>query len=488
MGSQTKVFSGLRWLFMLCFGVAVWCVITVYAPLIGALLFLTGLLIVVSRTNVSRGGQAAGWNFSVFLFALSLLIHGAAVALLTTPIESDFALQYEASQQFARGDYSFQETAYFQRWGYQTGLVIWQGTLLKLWNTPLFLQMVNCVVASATNVLVYRIARDYFEERAARLAGLSYAFFLFPATLVTVLCNNIPSAFFLYVGLYLVMGKCFANKPRPMVYALAGASLAVANALRPDAPLVLVPLLAYFVFRMVAKGGWKQRLATFSKLAVLLVTFLALSQGMSALVQVTGVNAAGLQNHDPLWGTVVGTNTAFGGTYNNQDGPAIQALVEQGLSRSQAEWTLIKGHLDVSPAALLELGAKKMHTLWWDGALEWSMGNLRKNTPVLFALLEELDRAMFTCAFFLAALGAVALFRKPQGELKLYLLPFIFFATSCVYLLLEVQPRYAYVGQIAVFILMAGGVEVLCTVGERLWKKGGASALVKRPVSRKREG
>ena len=139
MGSQTKVFSGLRWLFMLCFGVAVWCVITVYAPLIGALLFLTGLLIVVSRTNVSRGGQAAGWNFSVFLFALSLLIHGAAVALLTTPIESDFALQYEASQQFARGDYSFQETAYFQRWGYQTGLVIWQGTLLKLWNTPLFL-------------------------------------------------------------------------------------------------------------------------------------------------------------------------------------------------------------------------------------------------------------------------------------------------------------------------------------------------------------
>ena len=56
MGSQTKVFSGLRWLFMLCFGVAVWCVITVYAPLIGALLFLTGLLIVVSRTNVSRRG------------------------------------------------------------------------------------------------------------------------------------------------------------------------------------------------------------------------------------------------------------------------------------------------------------------------------------------------------------------------------------------------------------------------------------------------
>ena len=87
-------------------------------------------------------------------------------------------------------------------------------------------------------MLVYLIARDYFEERAARLVSLAYAFFLFPATLVTVLCNNIPSAFFLYLCLYLVMGKGFKRCHRVLIYALAGASLAVANALRPDAPLV----------------------------------------------------------------------------------------------------------------------------------------------------------------------------------------------------------------------------------------------------------
>ena len=52
-----------------------------------------------------------------------------------------------------------------------------------------------------------------------------------------------------------------------------------------------------------------------------------------------------------------------------------------------------------------------------------------------------------TCALFLAALGAIALFRRPKEDFKLYLLPFVMFATSCVYLLIEVQPRYAYAGR-----------------------------------------
>ena len=221
------MFCGLRLFFAICFGAAVLCVVTVYYPLAGVILFLAGLLVLLS---LWKGISAR--RFSLGLFLLSLVIHLGAVAFLTTPIESDFALQYEASRQFAQGDFSFQDTVYFQKWGYQTGLVIWQGTLLKLWDSPTFLRLVNCLVSAGTNVLVYLIARDYFEERAARLASLAYAFFLFPATLVTVLCNNIPSAFFLYLCLYLVMGKGFKRCHRVLIYTLAGASLAVANALR----------------------------------------------------------------------------------------------------------------------------------------------------------------------------------------------------------------------------------------------------------------
>ena len=294
--SDTKIFTGLRLFFAVCFSVAVLAVITVYYPLLGTILFLAGLLFLVSKSE----GLSARW-FSLCLFGVSLLIHLAAVAFITTPIVSDFATQYEASRQFAQGDFSFQESSYFQRWGYQTGLVIWQGLLLKIWDSPTFLRLVNCLVSAGTNVLLYLIARDYFAERAARLASLAYAFFLYPATLVTVLCNNIPSAFFLFLCLYLVMGKRFEQYPRLAVYAGAGASLALANALRPDAPLVLVPLLAYFIFRFLSKASWKNFLAYLQRFLALFLTFLVLSTALSALVKVTGVNAAGLDNHDPLW-------------------------------------------------------------------------------------------------------------------------------------------------------------------------------------------
>ncbi len=81
------------------------------------------------------------------------------------------------------------------------------------------------------------------------------------------------------------------------------------------------------------------------------------------------------------------------------------------------------------------------------------------------------DRAMFTCALVLAAWWAVSLFRSPKGDFKAYLIPFVIFAACCVYLVMEVQPRYAYVGQIALFILMAGGVEALCSLAAGLLQK-----------------
>ncbi len=473
----TKVFHVLLFVFISCFGIAILSTITVQYPLAGTILFLCSLFFLMSHWN-----EISGRQFSFGLFLLSLVIHLGVVLLLNTPIESDFALQYEASQQFARGDYSFQDTVYFQRWGYQTGLVIWQGTLLKLWNSPVFLRLINCVVSAGTNVLVYCIARDYFEERAARTASLAYTFFLFPATLVTVLCNNIPATFFLYLCLYLVMGKSFERCHRVLIYALAGASLALANALRPDAPLVLVPLLVYFVFRFLSKANWKNFFHYLKRFAALVLTFLVLSAGMSGLVKVTGVNSAGLSNNDPLWGLVIGTNTEWKGVYNNEDGQVISQKESAGLSRSQAELKVIQEHLQVSPAKLLELAICKIKILWWERGLGWSMGNLKQETPDLFSLLEDVDGAMFTSALFLAGVGAFSLFRRPKDNLKLYLLPFVIFATCCVYLFLEVQPRYAYVGQVSVFILMAGGVQAISSCWTDIKERMNTLLQINRPV------
>ena len=424
--------------------------------LCGSWAVLGGLVVDFYSNKCSKwGGALSAKTFALGLFCLSLLIRLGAVTLLSTPIESDFLLQYEASRQFAQGDFSFQESTYFQRWGYQTGLVVWQGTLLRLWDDPLLLRLVNCLASAGTNLLVYLIARERFWEEGARMAGLAYAFFLFPATLVTVLCNNIPSGFFLYLALYLVMGRAFPKR-RLGAYALAGVSLALANALRPDAPLVLVPLLAYFVFQFASEASLSHLLRCGRRFLPLFLTFWAVGAALSALVQATGVNGAGLGNHDPLWGLVLGTNTESGGVYNDGDILRIATLREEGLTRTQAELQVIGEHLGVSGARILETAISKMDTLWWDRALDWSLGYLRKDTPGLFAWLEEVDGAMFAWALILAGIGVLGLFRRPGRDPKAYLPLFIVFAVCCVYLAIEVQPRYAYVGQVAVFILLAG--------------------------------
>ena len=84
---------------------------------------------------------------------------------------------------------------------------------------------------------------------------------------------------------------------------------------------------------------------------------------------------------------------------------------------------------------------------------------------------QTISRALGLALAAALLLGALALFRRPREDFKLYLLPFIFFATCCVYLVMEVQPRYAYVGQIALFVMMAGGLQEICSFWKTLTGK-----------------
>ena len=65
MSGETKVFCGLRLFFAICFGAAVLCVVTVYYPLAGVILFLAGLLVLLSRW---KGVSARRFSLGLFCF------------------------------------------------------------------------------------------------------------------------------------------------------------------------------------------------------------------------------------------------------------------------------------------------------------------------------------------------------------------------------------------------------------------------------------
>ncbi len=405
--------------------------------------------------------------FPVALFLIAFIIRLSITLTIDTPIESDFLLQYNASQQFASGDMSFNSSSYFQTWGYQTGMVIYQGILLKIWNSIYFLKIMNCLWSAGTVVLVYFMAKEFFDVKAAQCTSLLYTIFVFHATFVTVLNNSIPSAFFLYLSLYLFISKRMQKLRFVWRYVLSALCLAISNFFRPDAVLVLVAVFAYFLFAFFKKFS-KQNFIHYGKRFLLFfVCYFVVTTVFSQAVSLSGVNPAGMANNDPLWKFVLGTNSETSGCYSYEDPLLIEQIMdEQGISRDEAELSIIKSRLSVPVSELIELASKKVHIFWWENPLYWSIGHLSQVYPNTYSLVLDFNSATILVCTVLAFLGCIVLYRRHRNNLKAYLLPFLIFATFCVYLIVEVQPRYAYTTQIALFILAAGGFQCIA----HLWR------------------
>ena len=442
----------LKGLFCLCF--------------VGMFFWILGVHNVVFWLTVAAAGVLLAVSYGLdlphfgkLLFVVALLLRVAAVWTLQSPILSDFQTQLQASEQFAAGDMSFQDTSYFQSWGYQTGLVIYQGLLLKIWDNVLILKLANCLWGAATVWLIYAIAREFFQERACRCAALCYTCFLFPLTFTAIPNNSIPSGFFLYLCLYFLVKEDFLKEHPLGRYALASLSLALSNFFRPGTIVMLVAVAAYFLFEMVFQWEKRNLLHWGKCLAVFFFGYFLLTNLFSQAVILTGINSAGLKNNEPLWSVLVGLNYDSGGTYNPEWDAIYQRMEEQGCTYEQAQWSLILDRISIPPDKLSELACSKIHTFWWGNPMGTTLGYLEPSP--LYDTAVSIHHCSNWLSILLCAGGSVVLFKSRRRNAKAYLVPFLIFAVFCAYLVVEVQSRYAYVVQPAVFILSAGGFQLL---------------------------
>jgi len=241
--------------------------------LFGAGIYMAGasalLCLICWRVKISR--------FDLALFAAALLARAAVILVLHPPVISDFAVIYNASQDILAGDFSFQHSSYFQTWPGQTGQAVLQALLLRLWNSPACIKLVNCLAGAGTAVLVYQTARRFFSETAARAAGALYAFSLLPLAMCAVLSNHPLSTFFTCLAAYLLASAGARIPPPPppesskpswgfqgplrafLPYLLAGCCVALANVIRPDGLVMLVAVAAFCLFGAVDRPFPRRR-------------------------------------------------------------------------------------------------------------------------------------------------------------------------------------------------------------------------------------
>lgn len=403
------------------------------------------------------------------IFLFSLILRLAVVAAIDPPPVSDFDGLLRTSRQFAAGDYSFQYTDYYQHWAGQTGQVIYQGLLLRLWDNTLFLKLVNCLAGAGTDLLIYLCGRALFGPRAGCAAALLHTLAVFPLTLTAVLTNQITAGFFTYLALYVLLAPLPENPGRlrtwlhrDMVkFPLAGLCAALANIARPDALILLTAISVYCVFGLARRPGLAGLRQYGLGLLLFWAAYLLLFHGASGMVAACGVNEKGLATGDSLAKLVFGLDASSGGMYSYDSDWKVIGFMEQGLSRTEAQRALLLEELQAPIRDLLDLFDQKLGILWKGRGLEWALGHLSSYHPYLYDCAEKYDYFCAQGSLLLAMLGFVSAYAGKKPRPACLLPAFMVFAGFAAYLLIEVQPRYVYSLQPALYILGAGGLAAI---------------------------
>lgn len=463
-------------------------------------------------------------NRTLFIVAL-ILLSFATKALFVIGIDttqySDFALLLDTTYEIAEGSRSYLQLPYYQTWPYQTGFPAVMSIFSKLFGGNItVLLLINCMFAAGTNVLVYCIARQKTDEKAARVAAIIYLIFPYVLGLSSVYTNQHLATFLFYVGVYVLFRY---SKSRFIAPLTAGLLLALGNSIRPEGVLFIASIVGYAIFNILGSnadkfeigreskkqcqikssdnteldikvssavnGGngndienitddkvvkeYKHSTAKTGKLPrwiSVVVSYFLFFNIVSQIFIVTGLNPDGLTNDFPLYKFAVGLNHSTNGSYSDED-VSILFGEAQRSSRDEEALRMIRERLSVPLFSIIRLFKNKASIMWvarWRypaffdipneaifklRSLEVSVGRL--NT--MFTFVDYLIYLIFYLIIFLSSLLTVAGKKKPAAPYFAILIA----ATFVVFLIIEVQYRYAYIAMPAIFIWSAEGAELL---------------------------
>lgn len=451
-----KAFRILFCLFLGCYSIVLLMIFAsngnaLLAMYLEVLLLVLGLLLLV-RKEIPR--------FVLFIFISSFAVRLFASLMYQTEPASDFKVMFEAAQKAVHGDFSFNRDSYFMNWAYQTGFVLFESIFLKMMNSIWILKLVNCLLGAGMTVLIYKTILLVWKDKiVAQIVSILYAVFPFHVLHVTVLTNSHAAAFFFFLGIYLLLRSMESEENKLKGYALAGVCIAVGNIMRPEGIVFVASMIALFVFKILSGRNKNAAVNGLKKLGVILIVYLVVINAAAGLIKVSGANPNGLSNGDPLWKFVLGLNYETKGGYSDTDGDLIEERQnEYGGNREKAEISIVKERL-ASKQQLADLLLSKIDTFWWgQSGIDWTFQDF--TWPKVQEVSKKINVSIFWVMLAFAVVGLFSIKKDGKKEIGALLFPLLIMANFFAYLLIEVQPRYAYLSQISVFF--AGGWNEVC--------------------------
>ena len=439
---KDNLLTKLFWYFTILVFSVITIIFTVKSYLIFAILAYLIVLFIALKTNIKK--------FPVILFITSLLIRLVLINVINYSSFDDYKTLIKASWKFANHDYSFANTTYFKMWGYQTGLVIYQGTILKIFGSEMAIKVINSIVSSLTVLLVYYVSKKLTNEKVAKISSILYMILPISLMMNAMLNNRILSAFLMYIGILFLIKKETTIKD----YIIAGILISLGNIIRPEGIVVVFSLLVFSILKLKKETI----INTGKKLLVFIVVYMSIGSVSSLIVQKLDINPVGLKNTNPMWKFVLGFNPDHCGYYNEDDEAIIQdkklekkVIVERIKSKKMPKLMVCKA----SHFWLLPEENSKSESL--ENKTITIMGHTIKYSTLENISL-KFNNYVYFITLFMCFIGVI-LNRKKMYEDNSVFFVIMLITTFFVYLLIEINPKYIHFILISIFILSSYGYD-----------------------------
>lgn len=445
---QPLPYRGLKGLFFVCFVLCAWMLGGSSGIFLAFVLVLGCGSLFFSRMRIPK--------FTFWLFVVSFVCHFAWTSVAGTRIQSDFWLMYKSARSMLEGDLSFTSVQYFVLWSYQLAFVALEAALLWIWNDPVCIQIFNCLCSAGSVCLIYRLIRPVMREAVARTTAVCVMVFPTIAAMSSLLTNQCSGAFFLILGIWLLISGD-VDRLGFARYPLAGLAILVGDLIRPEGIIVLVAVAAYAVFKLASGSASVKRLLC--GMAAFVLVYSAAGYAADQIAIHSGLTPYGLGNQLPQWKFVCGTNFETAGGYAGDDFNKLNETLDEDFMPTAETDEVVEQILSERLAQPLEVWQdfleRKVEKLWAKPGTGWAFAAMAEDEPEfnkeIRPMVEEFDRVLFWLALLLSGVGLL----KKRKEPEFFVPYFVFFAAFAAFLLVEVQARYAYFPDF--FLLAAGG-------------------------------
>ncbi len=441
-------------------------IITTYIGIINSILltFLIFILLYLFNKKIndisipSRKNDSIKSNIilSIILFVFSFAIRIFLLKLLDIMPESDFALLFKSSKQLSVEINELNNSSYFLTWAYQTGYVLYQAIILKIFNNTFPLSVLNCIYASISCVFIYLISNKIFKNKLSSfLASLLYCVGFFASAYCGVLTNQHLFTMLILLSIYILIYNTEEISFKQSLF--IALILAFANIIRPEAIVYLLAIEVYMFLRIRNKNNIKKYL---TNMLVILTVYFIIIQITSFTIKSFKINQNGLSNNNTLWKFVCGLDYSSMGQYSKNG--------ELVFNDHDKEIEYIKNNLKMPLNNYLKLFNNKINIFWHINDYNWVLQNEKINLfdadinkTALLKTVSRYDVILYIPILLFLLINLINTIVKKKMNKEEILLMIMIIINFLVYLIIEVQPRYSYTIKILLYILSSGGISYI---------------------------